>query len=216
MLLKRHSTGFSLIEMMVVVVILGVIASLAAPSFSQWITNRRIRTAAESVLSGLQMARAEAVRRNASVRFQLMSNAGPGCAPRATGPAWVVSRGAAAGLCSVSPSNTTSTPTAADPIIIASNGGAEASVDTQVIGADGRTLAVFDGLGRILSSTTATSLACIDIDVPTSTLPAADSRNLRIMISSGGQVRMCDPNVTADTRDPRYCDAANAGQNRCV
>lgn len=216
MLLKHRNRGFSLIELMVVVVILGVLATLGAPSYHEWITNRRVRSTAESILSGLQMARAEAVRRNASVRFELMSNASAACAASSTGPAWVVSRAAAAGLCDVAPSNTVDVPSAGDPIIIASNGGAEATASTQIIGANGRSAVVFNGLGRISPATVGTMLACIDVDVPTSTLSAADSRNLRIMISTGGQIRMCDPNVTADTRDPRYCDAANAGQNRCV
>jgi len=216
MLLRRRHRGFSLVELMVTILVMGILFSMAAPTFNDWLINRRIRSTAESVLSGLQMARAEAIRRNASVRFQLVSNVTNGCALSSTGPAWIVSRGAAAGKCGVAPSVTAINPTDNDPIVIASKGGDEAAGSTILVGQGGNTTIVFNSLGRILSSTIADTLMCIDVDVPTSVLPAADSRNLRIMVTSGGQVRMCDPNATTDTRDPRYCGAANAGQNRCV
>jgi type IV fimbrial biogenesis protein FimT len=45
------------------------------PSYSAWIQNTRIRTAAESIQNGLQMARAEAVKRNVSVQFVLSDGA---------------------------------------------------------------------------------------------------------------------------------------------
>ena len=72
--LKQH--GFSLIELMVVVSIVVVVASLAAPSYVGWIQNTRVRTATESILSGIQKARAEALKRNTPVRFALAANAG--------------------------------------------------------------------------------------------------------------------------------------------
>lgn len=65
------ATGFTLIELMVVVAIIAIGASLAAPSFSQMVANYRVRSAAESMLNGVNYARAEAVRRNSDVKFSL-------------------------------------------------------------------------------------------------------------------------------------------------
>jgi type IV fimbrial biogenesis protein FimT len=63
--------GFTLIELMVTVVIIAISLALAAPSFVQLVSNYRLRGAAESIVNGLNLARAEAVRRNAQVSFAL-------------------------------------------------------------------------------------------------------------------------------------------------
>lgn len=70
-------SGVTLVELVIALAILAIIATLALPSFQTMIENQRLRTAAESMLNGLQLARAEAIRRNARVRF-VMDAAGPG------------------------------------------------------------------------------------------------------------------------------------------
>lgn len=65
----HKQSGFSLIEAMVVVAIIAIMAGLAAPSMQQMLANSRIQTAAEGILSGLQLARTEAIRRNADLAF---------------------------------------------------------------------------------------------------------------------------------------------------
>lgn len=65
--------GFTLLELMVVVAIIAISVTLAAPSFSQMIANYRVRSSAESIINGLSYARAEAVRRNSAVSFTLAS-----------------------------------------------------------------------------------------------------------------------------------------------
>lgn len=68
---RKALRGFTLIELMVTVTIIGVSLALAAPSFAQLLSNYRLRSGAESLLNGLNLARAEAVRRNSQVSFAL-------------------------------------------------------------------------------------------------------------------------------------------------
>lgn len=59
--------GFTIIELMVTIAILGVLLSLAAPSFSTLIENQRAKSAAADLYASLVRARSEAVKRNTSM-----------------------------------------------------------------------------------------------------------------------------------------------------
>lgn len=61
------SHGFTLIELMVTVAVIGILALVAMPAMTDLINNSRVTAQAEEVVSSLQLARAEAVRRNARV-----------------------------------------------------------------------------------------------------------------------------------------------------
>ena len=104
------SAGFTIIELMIVLVVLGVVLTLGMPSISGWLQNTQIRTAAEGMVSGLQLARAEALRRNAIVRFQLVNNLTAGCALSNTGRNWVISQTDATSACNQPPSEVTNRP----------------------------------------------------------------------------------------------------------
>ena len=71
---KPRPLGFSLIELMIGIVIIGILAGVAIPSFRIWLQNTQIRNASESIANGLQKARAEAVARNTNVAFVLGAN----------------------------------------------------------------------------------------------------------------------------------------------
>ena len=82
--------GVTLVEMIVVMAIVAMLVMMAAPSLSRWVINARIRTTAEAMESGLQLAKSEAVARNTRVRFQLTSTLDNSCVASVNGANWVV------------------------------------------------------------------------------------------------------------------------------
>ena len=180
--------GFSLIELIIAMAILAVLIGLAVPAFSDWLRNARVRTTAESVLNGLQLARAEAVRRNTTVGFALVTTVDDSCALDTAGPNWVVSVDDPVGACATAPSDTVA------PRIIQVRSGAEGSSATTV--AAGQSFYLFNGLGRL----TAAPTGVIDVSSNTGGTCMAgggEVRCLRIVVQLGGQIRMCDPALPA-------------------
>ncbi|MDZ4212040.1 MAG: prepilin-type N-terminal cleavage/methylation domain-containing protein, partial [Methylotenera sp.] len=59
--------GFSLIELMVAVSVLGITLAYAMPSFSTWIQDSKTRTIAESLQNGIRIAQVEAVNKGRQV-----------------------------------------------------------------------------------------------------------------------------------------------------
>ena len=59
---SKLSSGFTLIEMMVVIMIVGILASLAAPSFTNAFDRYRVSSAVDEFNTTLQFARVEAIR----------------------------------------------------------------------------------------------------------------------------------------------------------
>ena len=58
------SSGFTLIELLVTLVVLGVVMTLAAPSFIDFVRSNRLKSAAFDLAVSLNYARSEAIKRN--------------------------------------------------------------------------------------------------------------------------------------------------------
>lgn len=197
MLIRCYQRGVTLIELLIGIVVLSVLLATGAPMFSDWIQNAQVRTTAESIQNGLQLARVEAIRRNASVRFAFTDTTGlsswnVGCVvTRDDCPAMIQQRGANEGGRNARIGIAIPTDAAAftyDTALAAGTGLGDGAGVT------------FNGFGTIPSA--ATDIARVDVV----NAVAADARRLVIVVGSGGLTRMCDPALSLPDQ-PQGCPA---------
>lgn len=164
-----HQRGVTLIELSITIAVAATLIALAVPSFQIMLANAQIRTAAQALHDGLQLARTEAIRRNERVIFT-----------KGTQSAWTVS-------------------VESDASVVQTRASGEGSTVASVaVTPTGATRLTFNSLGRVVANTDGSaSISQLDVDVPGSVVPSADSRELRITITTGGAIRLCDPNVPA-------------------
>lgn len=168
---RRRTGGFTLIELMVVIVVLAVLTTLGIPTFMEMIQNTQLRTAAESIYDGLQLARSEAVRRNAHTQFVL----GPGSG-------WTVNQiNPPIGCGTVATIQTRS----------GSEGSERATVSTTGATGPDATTVTFTPTGWTTASCSANPIA--QVNVGSSVLNAAQERPLEIRVTASGGMRLCAP-----------------------
>lgn len=170
--LQKPQAGFTLVETMIVLAVIAVMLTLAVPMARDWLMNSRIRSAAESLHTGLQLARMEAVRRNANVEFVLDAPPSSKWTVRVQGGADIEKDEGTAGSGSV-------TVTPSDVATIA-----------------------FNGLGRPLPLPA--DWVSFDVDLPPAVMAPSVTRDLRLRVSGGGQIVLCDPNINI-VGDVRTC-----------
>lgn len=200
---SRTQRGLSLVEIVVVLGIVAMLVMMAMPTFTGWVINSRIRSTAEAVQAGLQLAKAEAVARNTRVRFQLTSTLDNGCVAAADGLNWVINLDPNADPTEVEGSCDSAPDDANAPFILQKRPGAT-SGNTQVA-ANAASL-VFNGLGRPLPIPGVAGNLTIAISNPaagTCTAVGGELTCLNIVVTPAGQIRMCNPAFPAT--DPQGC-----------
>lgn len=193
--------GFTLIEMIVTITILGLLTALAMPAILGWVRTNKIRTVSDSLQNGLRLAQSEATRRSRQVVFSL-TNAKPTSATftaAANGSNWAITT------------------------VAAMTGEARAFIESGVltdVGSDvqisGPSAICFSAIGRLVANS-APGPTSADCTLPTTTPPvhvynitisnavSGVDRRLRVTVALGGQVRLCDPDKTLSDTQPDGC-----------
>ncbi|WP_237068694.1 GspH/FimT family pseudopilin [Microbulbifer guangxiensis] len=71
---RAGQSGFTLVELMMVVAILAIVMSIGVPSFNSMIKNNRLSAASNDIAGALHYARSEAVRRGRNVQVEALDN----------------------------------------------------------------------------------------------------------------------------------------------
>lgn len=65
--LAKEKSGFTMMELMIAIAIIGILAAIGIPAFTVWLPNYRLKVATGDVYSALQFAKSTAVKENADV-----------------------------------------------------------------------------------------------------------------------------------------------------
>lgn len=181
--LNSHQRGFSLVELVVVTLIIATVSMIALPSVSSMVGNAQIRTVGESFRNGLQLARAEAVKRNQQVRFRVSADS-----------SWQVG-------CVTVVADADGDGVDECPAIIAQKSAREGSSAKIEVTRKGSDNVIYTSFG--IQAGVAGQLEQLDIN--NTSVNAAQVRKVRVLFPPAtGTIRMCEPAITAPT-DPRKC-----------
>ena len=223
--------GFSLVEMVVVLAIAGVLLALGLDAFTTMMASNRSRSAAESIASGLQRARAEAIGRNAPMRFQLVNDLTSSCDYSVASTLWAVTQtdqvaphGLVKDGCNAAPYIPTNacllglgactddvwlafkSPSSGFPGIIITACTAKAATGTPDCNGTGASIVTFGPIGQVLANIAAAPTLGYVLADPTAAVAGAKRWAVRINTVNGG-IKLCDPDLdsAASPSPPLAC-----------
>lgn len=201
---RARSAGYSMVEVIVVLLIMSVIYVMAMPTYTRMITNNAVRSATDSVAEGLRAARSEAIKNNTRVQFALVSDMTATCTVPTSGVwplNWIVSLDDPTTACNVAPSTTVA------PRIIKFRVVSGRENQVTLTNASSVSCVLFNGLGQSLDCTSNAQLS-FDYDFGASDTGTCEAvggpvRCLRIQVARGGRIRTCDPALAST--NPASC-----------
>jgi type IV fimbrial biogenesis protein FimT len=206
----RPARGFTLIELVVTLLVMGLLANMLINSMGTWINSARIRAAADEIQTGLRQAQAEAVKQNRPVAFVLTTSKAYGTtmpASAASGSYWYTATVPWYSYTAAGVTNVQS--------LLAAG---EISADMSQVTITGAASICFNPYGRLTSNYTippgavtssgATTTVTCGTASTTYAITATNgdtSHNLDVTVNSGGQIRMCNPAKTLSNSNPDGC-----------
>ena len=189
--------GFSLVELMVAIALMALLLGWAMPTFGTWMRNAQVRTVSDALQNGLRLAQAEAIRRHRQVVFYRTgaSTCTAATTADASGNFWVVrtvpllnGEAAEAVQCGQLADVASSVTIAGATALCFNSGGRQVANADPGIGGTACTLAVSGSNAFDVSS-------------------SGGDRPLRVLVTLGGSVRLCDPAKTLSASTPDGCPA---------
>lgn len=195
----RPSRGFTLIELMVTITLIGILLAIVAPSFGKMMGDARVRNGAEALTNALRLAQSSAVARSRVAMFA-MTNSAPVYNATAV----------------VGGSNWFSA-------LLPQGDETHASLGTlQTYGSAGQYgvtisgtntgVTCFNSLGKLSTQSATTTGVGLGCTAPTDGSPITYSvtrtgavRQFNVVVYPGGRVRMCDALKTLSTTNPDGC-----------
>ena len=194
--------GFTLIELLVTISVFAFLMLLAAPSFTSWIQDAQVRTAAESLANGLRVAQAEAARRHRQVALVLTNGVpNPGVTAQANGKNWFVTA-----IPNTAANESYPNPPAPSPLMVQSGALGAVAPNAQLTG---QAAVCFSSLGRLTTlndgtyNCTIPASGTVTYNVTNSRYAAA--RALNVTVGLGGSIRVCDPSKSLSQNNPDAC-----------
>lgn len=200
----QFQRGISLIETMMTIAVIGIMLGVGVPNLAVWMKNNQIKTAAQNILTGLQLARGEAVRQNSRVLFQLTDGSKSGV------PIWTVwsyssqpcqtvanafpcpiessEAGAGGGSARIGVN--------ADDISAANYSYANAVAAGTGMGVSPNPGVVFNAFGQVLNDAAANAIATRITRIDVTDTKDTRTRRMVVRVPTGGSATMCDPKAT--------------------
>lgn len=196
MLRFSANRGFSILELAVVLVIVGLLTAAALPGFQRMVANAKVRGVTDSLQNGLRLAQAEAVRRQRVTVFyrSTSSSCSLTTKPSDTGNHWLV--------------RALPGPSDGDAEIVQC--GSSAETTGSPVDVTGPAAVCFSVEGRQQAVPKAET-GMVDADCTVAAEHALNvgsgvsDRPLRVRVTSAGSVRLCDPNKSYSSSSPDGC-----------